>query len=187
MQKIIQTTNGLHIIRQEKFECTIAYFLSQCSNIPRIKLHLTQFAHTWGSQVEYDGHSFELFPTRDDLQNVTEDLLREMHMGYRAKFIAKFIHEYPEWYDNPPTDSDTLNSALQSIDGIGPKVADCIQLMIFGDLSVFPVDTWMEKFMKRYYLTTGKPNLKKIRECGRELFGKYAGYAQEFIFHYARC
>ena len=79
-----------------------------------------------------------------------------------------------------------LNQKLQEIEGIGQKVSDCIQLFAFGDLKLFPVDTWMKKFMLKYYIKGKKISDKRIRELGMWMFGRWAGYAQEFIYHYAR-
>jgi len=187
MKKIVQTTNGLHLLLQDLFECTISFFLSQCSNIPRITQNLVKIAELYGTAVEFDKKTFYLFPSKEDMADITEQELRDLKFGYRAKYIANFIHHYPEFFDKPPTDSQDLNVLLQSVEGIGQKVADCIQLFAFGDISVFPVDTWMEKFILKYYSHGQKLNIKQIREIGKRLFGKYAGYAQEFIFRYARC
>lgn len=187
MRIIVETTDGLHLLLQDLFECTISFFLSQCSNIPRITQNLMNLAQLYGTLVEFEGHKFYTFPSREELMRVTEQELRELKFGYRAKYIANFIHHYPEFFDHPPSDSQELNKRLKNIEGIGPKVADCIQLFAFGDISVFPVDTWMEKFILKYYSNGQKMNIRQIRIKGQELFGKYAGYAQEFIFRYARC
>ena len=49
----------------------------------------------------------------------------------------------------------------------------------------FPTDVWVKKIMAQKYNVTSK-NEKVIREKGREIFGPYAGYAQQFLFHYYR-
>lgn len=187
MEKIVQTTNGLHLVKQDLFECSIAYLLSQCSNIPRITKNLEDLAELYGQKVQFEGKCFYLFPTREDLLDLTEQDFRELGFGYRAKYIASFIQDYPAFLHESDCFGEEFNKKLQSIPGIGQKVADCIQLFGYGDVSLFPVDTWMRKFMIKYYNKGEKLSNQKIRALGRKLFGKYAGYAQEFIFHYARC
>lgn len=188
METIVKATNGLHMLKQDIFECCIAYLLSQCSNIPRITKHLNELAQKYGSPIEMDGHEFYLFPKRDDLVGISEEQFRNMGFGYRAKYIHSFLQDYPEFIINTNIQGIELNKKLQEIEGIGQKVADCIQLFGFGDLSIFPVDTWIQKFMIKYYFKgNAKTPLKQIRQTGIQLFGKWAGYAEELIYMYSRC
>jgi N-glycosylase/DNA lyase len=187
MTKIVETTNGLHVVRQDRFECVLSFILSQCSNIPRITKNINSIAEKYGTKVHWEGHDFYLFPELSLLKNVSEEIYREMGFGYRAKYIAKLIQNWPSFLDTPPQDSNEFNKKLQSIEGIGQKVADCIQLFAYGDMKWFPVDTWMNKFMHKYYSQGQKQTEKQLRLLGQSMFGEWAGYAQELIFRYARC
>jgi N-glycosylase/DNA lyase len=64
---------------------------------------------------------------------------------------------------------------LMRIKGVGPKVADCTLLFGFGRLSVFPTDVWIGRAMAEMF--SGKSH---------EIFGEYAGIAQQYIFHFKR-
>ena len=75
---------------------------------------------------------------------------------------------------------------LLEIPGVGPKVADCILLYGFGRGEAFPVDVWISRIISKLYFHGEKIKPDKIREYGRERFGKYAGYVQLYLFHYAR-
>ena len=60
--------------------------------------------------------------------------------------------------------------------GVGSKVADCVLLYGMNHLDAFPIDIWIKRVMKEYFndgLTI--PSL-----------GRYAGMAQQYMFHYAR-
>ena len=50
--------------------------------------------------------------------------------------------------------------------------------------SAFPVDVWIKRGMEKLFNVRGSS--KKITEAGRRLFGKYAGYAQEYMYYYMR-
>ena len=123
----------------------------------------------------------------DDLTNTKEEDFRNLGFGYRSKYLFNLINNFPSFLYEKNNDSELLNEKLKQIQGIGQKVADCIQLFYYGDLTVFPVDTWMKKFMLKYYGGNKKMSLSKIRAEGKRLFGEWAGYAQEFIYRYARC
>lgn len=188
MDTVVQATNGLHMLRQDLFECFIAYLLSQCSNIPRITKNLNELAKRYGIPIKMDGHEFYLFPKREDLLDLSVDHFKDMGFGYRAKYIHSFLHNYPEFIFQNQYNGLELNKKLQEIDGIGQKVADCIQLFGFGDLTIFPVDTWIHKYMIKYYFNgNSKTSLKQIRQTGMRLFGKWSGYAEELIYMYSRC
>ena len=70
---------------------------------------------------------------------------------------------------------------LIGIKGVGPKVADCVALFAYGHLEAFPVDARIQKSMEELYGVTG--SYKVVSRYGREKFGRYAGYAQEFLYH----
>ena len=68
---------------------------------------------------------------------------------------------------------------------IGPKVADCVLLFGAGRMDAFPVDTWMKKALTSVYgIEVKSPS--ELRTFSEEKFGKYAGYAQQYLFFGAR-
>lgn len=64
---------------------------------------------------------------------------------------------------------------------VGPKVADCVALFAFEHMEAFPVDARISKAMENIYGITG--SYRTVSGYGRKKFGKYAGYAQEFLYH----
>jgi N-glycosylase/DNA lyase len=66
--------------------------------------------------------------------------------------------------------------------GVGPKVADCVLLFGFQKYEVFPVDVWIARIMQHCYGVPEKEGYEKISRRGREIFGPYAGYAQEYLY-----
>ena len=90
---------------------------------------------------------------------------------------------------------------LLEFPGVGLKVADCVLLFSLEKLEAFPVDVWVKRIIINHYANHLPQNLvKKLRshdsltngeylkvnDFGRNYFGKYAGYAQEYLFHYER-
>ncbi len=80
--------------------------------------------------------------------------------------------------------------------GIGQKVADCILLFSLEKLDSFPVDIWIARAISNYYanlfdgqLFEDKISPKTYRLLStkmRKYFGPYAGYAQQYLYCYAR-
>ena len=65
---------------------------------------------------------------------------------------------------------------LCEIVGVGKKVAACAALFGFGNLEAFPIDVWMKRAIDEYF--DGKLDPTTL--------GRYAGVAQQYIFHYIR-
>ena len=74
---------------------------------------------------------------------------------------------------------------LTKIPGVGEKIADCVLLFAYNKFEAFPVDTWMKKVMEELYLKKEAP-VKIISDFGRQKFGRYAGYAQQYLYHWRR-
>jgi len=71
-------------------------------------------------------------------------------------------------------------SYLKRAKGIGDKVADCIALFSLDHLQACPVDVRIARAMKEIYGVSG--SYKKVSEHARRHFGRYAGYAQEYLY-----
>jgi N-glycosylase/DNA lyase len=69
--------------------------------------------------------------------------------------------------------------------GVGEKVADCVALFGLEKYDAFPVDLWMERAM-RYYFRQRRVTPMRMREFAETHFGQYAGYAQQYLYHYVR-
>ena len=80
---------------------------------------------------------------------------------------------------------DDCHKALQEFMGIGAKVSDCIMLFSMEKYSAFPVDIWVKRAMMHFY-GADDASLNKIRIFGRERFGEISGFAQQYLFYYAR-
>lgn len=84
--------------------------------------------------------------------------------------------------------------AIQSVPGIGNKVADCVLLFSLDKLDAFPLDRWMLRILKKYYLDEFELKTKSITEKQYKIlhekivdyFGPFAGYAQQFLFKMER-
>lgn len=74
---------------------------------------------------------------------------------------------------------------LMNFKGVGSKVADCI--ILFSGISsyAFPTDVWVKRIMENLYIKK-EVSLDYVQKYGQEKFGPLAGYAQQYLFYYAR-
>ncbi|MAS97744.1 MAG: DNA-binding protein, partial [Kiritimatiellaceae bacterium] len=74
---------------------------------------------------------------------------------------------------------------LMQLPGVGEKIADCVLLFGLGRMESFPIDTWIEKILIRFYQLEGYSK-NQLQQFARAHFGANAGYAQQFLFSAAR-
>ena len=72
---------------------------------------------------------------------------------------------------------------MTSFNGIGLKIASCILLFGYKRLDVFPIDTWVKKYMMDNY---GIADINKIKEYATNKYGEYSGLAIQYMFHSKR-
>ena len=189
LEKASEELWGLRIIQDEFFPCMISYLLSPQMRIPRIKKMHNNIAREYGEVVEVDGKELLRFPTQDELAEATEEELRELGTGYRAKYIVETMEILQEDFDHREMDEMGYEDAreyMKNLYGVGDKVADCVLLFSKGFHEAYPIDTWANQALEENYPELHSDDYDQVSGNMREYFGDYAGYAQEYIFHAAR-
>jgi N-glycosylase/DNA lyase len=103
------------------------------------------------------------------------------HPGFRYRYLldaAEKVHTYAVNLDHIEKSAsyEVTIAELMKIVGVGEKVAACCALFGFANLEAFPIDVWMKRAIDTYF----DGNLDPAS------LGKYAGVAQQYIFHYIR-
>jgi N-glycosylase/DNA lyase len=75
---------------------------------------------------------------------------------------------------------------LMQLPGVGRKIAHCVLLFAYGFQTAFPVDVWVIKALRELYFRGRRVKIRKLQEFGETHFGRNAGYAQQYLFHYMR-
>ena len=187
MESIIKACSGFKIINQPKFETIISYILSQNNRVPQIAKALDNISQKYGKKVIYEDKEYYLFPNLDEIKNCTIEELRSLKTGFRDKYIYEFINKLinKEFIIDDidfMNSIDAMNYLLQN-KGIGEKVASCILLFGYSRLDVFPIDTWVKKYMKETYNIT---NIKDIKDFTYNKYKEYSGLVIQYMFHYKR-
>ena len=171
---------GMRILRQDHWECLATYLLATNANVARIGQMVESVCDHFGKDLG-KRHGF---PTPKQILDKKE-CIGECRLGFREqRFIT--LADRVESGDLDveafaEMDYDECVRELQGINGVGPKVADCVALFAFEHMDAFPIDARISKVMENIYGVTG--SYKTVSAYGRQLFGEYAGYAQEFLYH----
>lgn len=180
MAKLCIACPGLRILRQDRWECLATYLLATNANVGRISKMVESVCEKFGDDLG----TRHAFPTPGQILDNCE-CIGECRLGFRER---RFL-ELADKMENGTVDLDYIGNLeyegcrteLMKISGVGPKVADCVSLFAFDHLEAFPVDARISKSMKEIYGVEGTYN--KVAGHGRKIFGEFAGYAQEFLYH----
>ena len=207
LQHAAQAGSGIRILNQDPWEMILTFVISQQKIIPKIREAVEALSRQFGTEhrsavlrgsqeKEITWHSF---PTPSQLAEVSEETLRALKLGYRAKYIVRLCQDAAGGWLNldalKTMGYEEAMAYLKSFYGIGEKVANCICLFGLHHIEAFPVDTWIEQIlMQEYYRKKKKkydalPKSRLYSEIIHDYFGMYQGYAgvmQQYIFYYER-
>tara|TARA_Y100000590_G_scaffold266191_1_gene299000 strand:- start:10086 stop:10940 length:855 start_codon:yes stop_codon:yes gene_type:complete len=190
----IHLFQGMRILTQDPWECLISFICSSASNIKKIRRNIDSLTQYFGNKLYLDQQILNTFPTIQNIVEIDEDILRNLGLGYRSKYIKSTAQTILNQKIKIRT-WENLNyqeglDQLVYFKGIGDKIANCILLFSLNKKEAFPVDRWIEQILRNYYLTKSENKSLKTTESlrlwGMNHFGKYAGYANHYLFHYFR-
>ncbi|MCE5222002.1 MAG: 8-oxoguanine DNA glycosylase [Clostridium sp.] len=196
---------GVRVLNQDPFEMLLSFIISARNNIPSIKKTVNKISEKWGKEINYKGQTYYAFPNINEIKDATLEEIQETGASFRSKYIIDTIKNvYDSVKENKDLNEidanqylkynldyikslndDECHSALQEFKGVGAKVADCIMLFSMEKTSAFPVDVWVKRAMIHFYGAEDS-SLNKIRIFARNKFGELAGFAQQYLFYYAR-
>lgn len=186
-KEIVDFSKGLKMINEPIIETCISFILSSNNRVPQIKKSLDYISNKYGEKVLFNNKEYYLFPDISALSKASLNDLRDCKVGFRDKYLYNFINKVNnnEFDFNIIKDmnSDDALKYLMSLNGVGEKVASCILLFGYHRFDVFPIDTWVKKYMKDEYNIEGINNIKKY------VYDKYkelSGIVIQYMFNYKR-
>ena len=194
MENSINYGKGIRILNQDLWETIISFIVSSNNNIPRIKGIIERLSQRYGTEIEFEGVKYYLFPTVEQLKDVTVAEFRGIGLGFRDIRLYETTHmilnNEVDLENLQNLDTKSAREELLKLSGVGPKVADCI--LLFSTLKrfdIFPIDVWVRRVMNDLYIKNpeeNKVNKNLITKIAFEKFGNLAGIAQQYLFYWKR-
>ncbi len=195
LRPVIKEKWGIRILNQDFHETLISFIISQNKQIPHIKQLVENLSNTYGKYLgTIDGKKYYAFPTISKLGSLTEIQWRDLKVGFRAPYLmdasvmlskrrlkANSFFEY-----GSRIDEKYARNILTSIKGVGDKVANCVMLFSLGYTDAFPIDVWIKRIMETLYFDGKDVEKEEIANFAKKMYGKYGGYAQQYLFAYGR-
>ena len=194
LDESIKFGEGIRILKQDFWEIIISFIISANNNIPRIKKIIENLSRKYGNKIEWENKVYYTFPDAENLSRATIDDLRQLGLGFRDKRIfnttQKILNkEFDLEKISKLDDTDLIKNELLKLDGVGPKVADCILLFALHRFDVFPIDVWVRRVMNELYIhNEDEEKVKKedIIKLAKEKFKDYQAMAQQYLFYWKR-
>ncbi|MDE2786172.1 MAG: DNA glycosylase [Chloroflexota bacterium] len=194
--RLVEQYCGMRVLRQEPWECTVAYICSANNNIRQISSIVERVAAEFGNSVELNGDARCLFPPPERLaQDDAESGLDSMNLGLRraANTVSVARSVSSGALDLYALRSESYARAtveIRDCPGVGNKIADCIALFSLDKLEAFPVDVHIGRALAEWAdcpfpQDTGRladRQYARIGSWARQHFGPFAGYAGQFMF-----
>lgn len=180
---------GIRLLLQNEWETTVSFIISSNNNIPRIKKIISSLCIRYGERFESNGEKYYAFPEPEKLAGASCKDMDEIRCGYRSGYILDAAQKVSEGEvrlsEIRKMGYEEGRNELLKIKGVGPKVADCILLYGAGKYESYPVDVWVKKVTERLYLKKDS-SMKEIKEFASSKWSDEAGFAQQYLFYYAR-
>ncbi|WP_082392649.1 DNA-3-methyladenine glycosylase family protein [Thermoanaerobacter thermocopriae] len=189
LKEAIQYGQGIRILRQDTWETLVSFIISQNNRIPQIKKVIENLASSFGEPIEYKGKIYYTFPKAEELVMFDVDTIAKTKCGFRAKYIldaaSKVFSGEIDLLKLFEYSTNEIRDILMNINGVGPKVADCVILYSIGRYDTFPTDVWIKRIVEYLYLKREGTPLE-IQLFAIDKFGDLSGFAQQYLFYYGR-
>ena len=192
LEKATEFGWGIRLLRQDPWEMIISFIISSNNRIPMIQKAIKNLSREYGTYIgSYEGEDYYDFPTPQQLSKASIEEIRACSTGFRDKYIKSTTEEViknndiSDVYSYRNLSTEDCIKELLKFNGIGPKVGDCIALFGMQKYDTFPVDVWVKRVMQEFYVEDDM-SLPKIRKYAIDKFGDLSGFAQQYLFYYAR-
>ena len=191
MEQAVKFGGGIRLLHQDPWETVVSFLISQNSSIVRIRGCIERLCAGFGEPIGvWRGKMRFSFPGPRRLAALKPEDLAECRLGYRDRYVISAAAALAEdegrfLSDLRQADYETAFRYVRSLYGVGPKVADCILLFGLMKYEIFPLDVWMKRIMSGLYGFDPR-DTKGMSEYAAEHFGTLSGFAQQYLFYYAK-
>ncbi|MGQ9542632.1 MAG: DNA-3-methyladenine glycosylase family protein [Candidatus Bathyarchaeia archaeon] len=206
---IAEKVQGIRILRQDPWECIISYICSRNCRISMIQRILSNICRRFGDEVRLGSCAEYSFPGPEAVSKAEVSELAGCGLRY-GKRQAEELKNVAELVLGGVLNFNVLKrmpyheakaSLISLCRGVGNKVADCVLLFSLDKLEAFPIDVWVARAITELYHEYLDKNLagriaknphlsnrdyESLSRFARSRFGRYAGYAQEYLYYWRR-
>ena len=148
-----------------------------------------EFLENFGTEVKFDDKTLLCFWSVGDLENITEQDLRDLKVGYRAKAIKRLDEYFSKGLINETElrskDRETQRTELLKLYGVGPATVWYLLFDVFHHWDFFNhVSPWEQKIYSKVFFDHDPENPVPVEKLLKhfEKFGEYKQLAVHYIW-----
>lgn len=187
---VIKRMNGMRPGHQDSLYeyLVIGIVLQNCTVRRSIQMMQVLFEH-YGTMLEFAGKKFWCFWEPGKLKNVSEEELRILKVGYRAKAIKiiddQFRNGLIDETNLRKQDKETQMKELLKLYGVGPATVWYLLFDIFRQWDFFNhISPWEQKIYSKLFFNKDPENPVSVEKLLKhfERFGQYKQLAVHYIW-----
>jgi len=185
---VLAKWRGMHVSCSESlYELLVISILLQNATVRRTVQMTEALLNKYGTKVRFDGKELYAFWTPKRLHSATEQELRELKVGYRAKYLKKTSEDFVKGVVNEPKLRQmTIEEAKKELDklyGVGPASAS---ILLFEALhhydTIEKIGPWEQQIYSRLLFNKERVPAETILKEIHKRYGKWTTLAMHYIF-----
>lgn len=169
------------------YELLIVAVLLQNATVRRTVQMTAALLKAFGTKLVFDGKELFVIWPPERLNNVSEQDLRKLKIGYRAKFIKRLSSDFANGTVDDlhlrALDQAEAKKELMKLYGVGPETARILLFEVCHKYNTFDhIAPWQQKIYSRLFYSKPLVPASKIRNDIKRQYGKYSMLAVHIIW-----
>jgi 3-methyladenine DNA glycosylase/8-oxoguanine DNA glycosylase len=169
------------------YELLIIAVLLQNATVRRTVQMTNVLLDNYGTKLKFDGKEISAIWLPEKLNKISEQDLRKLKIGYRAKFIKRLSQDFSEDKIDElrlrTLDQESAKKELTKLYGVGPETARILLFEICHQYDTFDhIAPWQQKIYSRLFYKKPLVPANKIRGDIKKRYGKYSMLAVHYIW-----
>ena len=169
------------------YELLIIAVLLQNATVRRTVQMTNVLLNNYGTKLKFDGREIFALWLPEKLNVVSEKELRDLKIGYRAKFIKRLSQDFAEGKINElrlrMLDQESAKKELLKLYGVGLETARILLFEVCHQYNTFDhIAPWQQKIYSRLFYKKSLVPANKIRDDIKKQYGEYSMLAVHYIW-----
>jgi len=170
------------------YELLIISIVLQNATVKRTIQMMNNLFNAYGSKLKFDGKELSAYWNPQDLNNVDEEELRALKVGYRAKMIKRVSEAFTRGEIDElklrKMNTGDAKQELMKLYGVGPATAQIILGGYLRRYDTFDLKDkfWEQKILSRVMFRKKLVPRDEIIDEFNKRYGKWRGLAFHYIF-----
>jgi len=169
------------------YELLIIAVVLQNATVRRTVQMMTALLDNYGSKLNFDGKDIFAIWLPEKLESVSEQNLRDLKIGYRAKFIKRLSQDFAEGKIDEQKlrelDQESAKKELLKLYGVGPETARILLFEVCHQYNTFDhIAPWQQKIYSQLFYKKPLVSVGKIQDDIKKQYGEYSMLAVHYIW-----